>query len=163
MNNDILMQVALYGEEDSICRYAYLFHGVACYRVAIAEPTPCREGVMKKVHLLTMAFLAGLLLLVFESTAYSITLPIEGQVKNSAETFTGAAIVHLTGGGTLTLITNTGVTCEGDFINATFQNGSGTVTCNDGRLGTFDFVAAGFSGSGAGLIEKESFVFHIGK
>ena len=104
-----------------------------------------------------------MLLMYLATPVYSISLPVEGSIKNSDETFTGTAEVHLTGGGTLVLETNRGVTCDGEFINETSQKGSGAVTCNDGRLGTFEFVATGLSGSGDGLIEKDHFVFHIGK
>ncbi|WP_300156281.1 hypothetical protein [Solidesulfovibrio sp.] len=101
--------------------------------------------------------------LVFASPAYSMTLPIHGAVLNSTETFTGKATVHFWGDGNLTLTTNKGVMCKGDFVHASQQKGSGTVTCEDGRLGTFEFVTAGFSGTGAGMIGPEHFNFRIGK
>ncbi|KHK01557.1 hypothetical protein NY78_3078 [Desulfovibrio sp. TomC] len=43
------------------------------------------------------------------------------------------------------------------------QEGNGTVTCEDGRLGSFVFVTAGLSGSGSGKIGAEDFEFRIGK
>jgi len=95
--------------------------------------------------------------------AHSITLPIHGAVLNSTETFTGKATVQFWGDGNLTLTTNNGVTCTGDFVHTSQQKGSGTVTCEDGRLGSFEFVTAGFSGTGAGMIGSEHFDFRIGK
>lgn len=110
---------------------------------------------------LTAAFAAIFVVLIFP--AYSMTLPIHGAVRNSTETFTGKATVHFLGDGNLTLTTNKGVTCTGDFVHASQQKGSGTVACEDGRLGSFEFVTAGFSGTGAGMIGSEHFDFRIGK
>jgi len=92
-----------------------------------------------------------------------MTFPIHGVVLNSTETFTGKATVHFLGDGDLTLTTNRGVLCKGNFVHASQQKGNGTVTCEDGRLGSFDFVTAGFSGAGSGRIGTEKFNFRIGK
>lgn len=97
------------------------------------------------------------------SPAHSITLPVEGSIQNSDETFSGKAYARLTGGGTITLETNRNVTCQGSFVHTGIHEGNGTVTCDDGRLGVFDFVTRGLSGSGVGTIGLESFVFRIGK
>lgn len=94
--------------------------------------------------------------------AYSMNLPIQGKVQNSTETFTGTATVHLTGDGSLILATSKGVACTGDFAFKTRREGSGTVKCEDGRLGSFEFVSAGFTGSGSGRIAEENFAFRIG-
>ncbi|MGD9609959.1 MAG: hypothetical protein AB7U59_11170 [Desulfovibrionaceae bacterium] len=105
----------------------------------------------------------AVLFLIFILPAYSMTLPIHGAVLNSTETFTGKAKVYFWGDGNLTLTTNKGVTCKGDFVHASQQKGNGTVTCEDGRLGSFVFVTAGFSGTGSGIIGTENFNFRIGK
>ena len=97
------------------------------------------------------------------SPAHAISLPIQGKVNNSTETFAGTARVRLTGGGELTLKTNKGVACKGDFVHISQQKGNGKVTCEDGRVGSFDFVTAGFSGTGSGIIGSENFDFQIGK
>ena len=52
---------------------------------------------------------------------------------------------------------------RGKYINTNSHEGSGKVKCEDGRTGTFEFVAAGFTGNGAGLIAAQPFVFRIGK
>ena len=101
--------------------------------------------------------------LVFILPAYAISLPIHGEVHNSSENFTGMATVHFNGEGDLTLTTNKGVKCKGGFVHASQQVGNGTVSCEDGRLGSFEFVTAGFSGSGSGIIGTENFNFRIGK
>jgi len=95
--------------------------------------------------------------------AHAISLPIQGQVLDSTETFTGMATVHFSGEGNLTLLTNKGVACKGGFVHVSQQEGNGTVTCEDGRLGSFAFVTAGFSGTGSGIIGTEKFDFRIGK
>lgn len=100
---------------------------------------------------------------VFVFPAHSMDLPIHGAVTNSSEVFSGMATVYFWGDGNLTLTTNKGVTCTGDFVHASQQKGHGTVSCDDGRLGVFDFVTAGFTGSGAGMIGAEHFDFRIGK
>ncbi|WP_075354927.1 hypothetical protein [Desulfovibrio sp. DV] len=107
----------------------------------------------------------GFILLVSISPAYSlsINLPIKGEVHNSPETFTGTATVSLSGDGSLILATNTGVACKGNFVHVSHQEGNGTVTCEDGRLGSFVFVTAGMSGFGSGKIADEDFEFRIGK
>lgn len=96
-------------------------------------------------------------------SAYALSFPIQGKVQNSTETFTGSAIVHFSGDGSLTLLTNKGVICQGDFGYVTRREGRGTVVCQDGRKGYFGFSTAGFSGSGSGKIADENFDFQIGK
>ena len=93
----------------------------------------------------------------------SINLPIEGEIQNTSETFTGRATAYFSGGGILTLTTNQGVTCQGEYINTDKDQGNGTVVCEDGRLGYFNFVASGFTGNGEGFIDTKPFAFRIGK
>ncbi|EFL51514.1 hypothetical protein DesfrDRAFT_1675 [Solidesulfovibrio fructosivorans JJ]] len=118
-------------------------------------------NLFKLCSQLAAAFAILFLVLIFP--AHAMTLPIHGAVLNSTETFTGKATVHFWGDGNLTLTTNKGVICKGDFVHASQQKGNGTVTCEDGRLGSFEFVTAGFSGTGAGMIGAEHFDFRIGK
>lgn len=94
---------------------------------------------------------------------FSVNLFVEGEIHNTPETFTGKATAYLSGGGKLTLTTNQGVTCQGEYINTDDNQGNGTVVCEDGRLGSFTFVASGFSGNGEGLIDTKPFAFRIGK
>ena len=112
-----------------------------------------------------MAATCGLVLLVLLSPAFSfsVNLPIQGKVHESTETFTGTATASFSGDGSLVLATNTGVACKGNFVHVSHQEGNGTVTCEDGRLGSFVFVTAGLSGSGSGKIGSEDFEFRIGK
>lgn len=107
---------------------------------------------------------SGLVLQALAVPAQALSLPVTGEVKNSAETFSGTAKVSpLSGDGNIDLLTSKGVTCQGVFGYVSRQEGRGTVMCKDGRKGYFQFVSAGFSGSGAGKIEEENFEFRIGK
>jgi hypothetical protein len=108
----------------------------------------------------------GLVFIVLSHPVYaklSMTLPVEGEVQHGTETFSGMATVFFSGDGSMTLTTSLGVTCTGEFINANRREGSGTVVCEDGRSGSFDFVTFGFSGFGTGLIATVPFAFRIGK
>lgn len=118
-------------------------------------------NLFKLVFQLAAAF--TVVCIVFVVPVHSMNLPIHGAVTNSTEVFSGMATVHFLGNGSLTLTTNKGVTCTGDFVHASQQTGHGTVVCDDGRLGVFEFVTAGFTGSGAGMIGAEHFDFRIGK
>ncbi len=103
---------------------------------------------------------------IYTAQAYaklSINLSVEGEIHNTPETFTGKATAYFSGGGILTLTTNQGVTCQGEYVNTDDNQGNGTVVCEDGRLGSFNFVASGFSGNGEGLIDTKPFAFRIGK
>jgi len=46
----------------------------------------------------------------------SMTLPVQGLVEGSDETFSGSATGYWDGGGTLQLTSNRSVTCTGDFV-----------------------------------------------
>jgi hypothetical protein len=131
------------------------------------------EALMKKSRRsILFPYLCSLcMVIVFTSFVYtaranakfSINLPVEGEIQNTPETFTGKAKAYLSGGGILTLTTNQGVTCQGEYINTDDNQGNGTVVCEDGRLGSFTFVASGFTGNGEGLIDTKPFAFRIGK
>jgi hypothetical protein len=95
--------------------------------------------------------------------ACSITLPVRGQVQNSAETFTGTATGGMSGGGTLTLVSSKGTTCRGNFVYAEQRRGNGVFNCDDGRSGPFQFVSTGRSGNGYGDLGSERFTFTFGK
>jgi len=103
------------------------------------------------------------MLTVDANAKFSVELPVEGEIQDTRETFTGRATAYFSGGGILTLTTNQGVTCQGEYINTDRHQGNGTVVCEDGRLGSFDFVASGFTGNGSGLIDAMPFAFRIGK
>lgn len=88
-------------------------------------------------------------------SACSMTLPVEGQVQSTGETFSGSATGHLDGAGTLTIHSNKGATCTGDFVYATAREGEGTFHCTDGRSGPFSFVSTGSRRTGKGTLDGQ--------
>lgn len=104
-----------------------------------------------------------IVLMVATLTACSVTLPVRGQIQNSDETFTGTATGGLSGGGTLTIVSNKGARCTGDFVYVTGRTGQGVFTCNDGRSGPFQFASTGMSGTGYGDLGGQRFTFTFGR
>lgn len=93
----------------------------------------------------------------------SMTLPVDGQVQNSDERFTGTATGYLDGAGNLTIVSNNGSSCSGDFVYVTSRKGEGVITCSDGRTGPFEFVSTGRRGTGFGDLNGQRFTFTFGK
>jgi hypothetical protein len=92
----------------------------------------------------------------------SMTLPVEGQSTDGLETFTGKATGYADGSGSLSLVSNKGLSCSGNFVYVTPRTGSGTFTCSNGQSGPFNFVSTGTRGSGTGKIGDRSFTFAFG-
>ena len=120
-----------------------------------AKDTPRRGNIM--ISRLVLFSAASLLL-----TACSLTLPVQGVVQGSRETFTGTATGGVDGSGTLTITSNTGVTCKGNFVYLSDREGRGTFTCSDGSTGPFDFVSTGTHGTGQGDLGGRKFTFTFG-
>jgi hypothetical protein len=91
-----------------------------------------------------------------------MTLSVRGQMQNSDETFTGTATGYLDGGGDLTIVSNKGATCKGNFVYVSQRNGEGVFTCDDGRIGPFQFVSTGTRGTGHGDLSGQRFTFTFG-
>ena len=96
------------------------------------------------------------------SIGCSMTLGARGQTEDGSEFFTGSATGYTNGSGTITLVSKTGVICEGNFVYVTRREGSGVITTSDGRVGTFVFVSTGTNGTGHGLIGGKKFIFTFG-
>jgi hypothetical protein len=94
--------------------------------------------------------------------ACSMTLPVNGIVEGTQETFTGTATGEMDGGGTLQLLSSTGVTCKGNFVYVTKREGEGVFMCSDGRSGPFRFVSTGTRGTGHGDIGGRRMTFTFG-
>lgn len=92
----------------------------------------------------------------------SMTLSVNGAMESGDETFTGTATGYMNGGGTLSVTTNKGLSCSGDFVYVTRRFGEGIFKCSDGRSGPFDFVSTGTSGTGKGRLGGELFTFTFG-
>jgi hypothetical protein len=96
------------------------------------------------------------------SASCAMTLPVRGQVQNTAETFSGTATGHLNGGGNLQMVSSQGAVCNGNFVYVTHRQGEGVFNCNDGRSGPFAFVSTGTSGTGHGTLNSAPFIFVFG-
>jgi hypothetical protein len=95
-------------------------------------------------------------------SACSVTLPVRAQLEGSSVVFTGTATGHLDGAGELSLVFPDGATCNGLFVNSSRRSGEGTVTCTDGRSGSFEFVTTGARGTGHGILNGQRFTFTFG-
>ena len=94
--------------------------------------------------------------------ACTLTLPVHGIVQNTDEVFTGTATGKLNGAGSLSIVSNKGATCEGNFVYVSSRNGEGVFNCSDGRSGPFSFVSAGTEGAGYGTLGGAAFTFTFG-
>ncbi len=92
----------------------------------------------------------------------SLTLPVSGLVEGTSETFSGKATGYADGAGTLEIASNTGVTCNGNFVYVRQREGEGVFRCSDGRLGPFRFVSTGSRGTGHGDLGGKRFTFTFG-
>ena len=92
----------------------------------------------------------------------SLTLPVEGQLADGSETFTGTATGEADGGGTLNIVSNKGRTCSGNFVYVTARTGEGTFICSDSQSGPFTFVSTGSRGTGTGSIGGKAITFTFG-
>ena len=106
---------------------------------------------------------AVLTIAAFALTGCSMTLPVRGLVQNTDETFTGTATGYMDGGGDLTIVSNKGAVCTGNFVYVTRREGEGVFSCNDGRSGPFKFVSAGTRGTGYGTLGGQNFTFTFGQ
>lgn len=95
-------------------------------------------------------------------TSCSLTLKVQGQMQASDESFTGSATGYMDGSGHLTITSNRGVTCGGDFVYVTRRTGEGVLKCDDGRTGPFSFVSTGRRGTGTGDLNGRRFTFTFG-
>lgn len=95
-------------------------------------------------------------------SACSLTLPVQGSVQNSGETFTGTATGYMDGAGDLRIVSSKGSVCEGNFVYVTGRQGEGVFTCTDGRTGPFQFVSTGQRGTGYGSLGGQNFTFTFG-
>lgn len=92
----------------------------------------------------------------------SLTLPVQGQVRGSGETFTGTATGYMDGAGNLQITSSNGAVCTGTFVYVTRREGEGVFNCSDGRSGPFTFVSTGKRGSGQGNLGDEDMIFTFG-
>lgn len=87
---------------------------------------------------------------------------IEGMVEGGREVFAGGSFREIDGGGVLTVSSNAGAVCAGEFVYVQPRQGQGTFRCSDGRVGPFQFVATARGGTGTGHFGSKRFVFSFG-
>ncbi len=95
--------------------------------------------------------------------ATTLTLPMAMAMQNSSERFTGTATGHMDGAGEVEVTSTTGQKCVGRFVYINGRQGSGTLTCEDGRNGAFEFVSTGSRGTGQGQISGEPLTIVFGR
>jgi hypothetical protein len=95
-------------------------------------------------------------------TACSMTLPVQGFVQNSDESFSGSATGYMDGSGHLSIVSSKGTTCSGNFVYVNSRRGEGVFQCSDGRSGPFWFVSTGTRGTGYGTLGGQNFTFTFG-
>ena len=109
-----------------------------------------------------MRHLSALCITALALSGCSMTAPVQGQVQNTSETFSGTATGYMDGSGNLSLTSSRGTSCTGNFVYVTAREGEGVFRCNDGRSGPFQFVSAGQHGTGRGTLGGQAFTFTFG-
>ncbi len=96
-------------------------------------------------------------------SACTITLPVDGRVQQSAETFKGQATGYLDKTGVLSIVMSSDTAvCTGKFVYISSRDGEGVFDCADGRSGPFRFASTGSRGTGTGKIDDKTFTFTFG-
>ena len=95
-------------------------------------------------------------------SACSSTLPVEGLIRDSSESFSGTTTEHINGHADLKIISSQGAVCIGSYAYTTKYQGRGVFTCDDGRSGPFDFVSIGAWGAGRGELDGHKLTFTFG-
>lgn len=98
-----------------------------------------------------------------EGCATTLTLPVAMAMQNSPERFTGTATGHMDGAGEIEATSTSGEKCVGRFVYVNGRQGSGSLTCADGRNGAFDFVSTGRRGTGQGQISGQPLTIVFGR
>jgi hypothetical protein len=94
--------------------------------------------------------------------ATSLTVPVQGRVLASDETFSGTTTGRGDGTGFMEVHSSKGTTCKGDFNFLNRRYGEGVFSCDDGRGGPFRFRSYGGEGYGDGSLGDQQFTFTFG-
>ena len=100
---------------------------------------------------------------------YYQTVPVSGKIEKTNERFVGTATASSTGQGNLSITTDEGVTCQGNYNAPIYYSpmegvsSRGSFTCSDGRTGNFAFSGSNHQGSGFGtLSDGHKLIFTYG-
>lgn len=94
--------------------------------------------------------------------ACSRTASVQGAIADGSETFSGETTGYSDGSGTLSITSNRGRRCQGQWVLTTSRMGAGTFTCSDSQGGPFEFVTTGKHGTGTGTLGGKRFTFTFG-
>lgn len=95
--------------------------------------------------------LNGFLMIAVVSVSGCLTLPVKGEYREVTEKFLGSATGYMNGNGDISIVSENGTKCEGNFRYINGQvNGEGGFKCSDGRIGDFFFTSSGTEGEGFG-------------
>lgn len=119
---------------------------------------------MKKICMLTI-LLAGSLLV----SGCSKTFPVTGVIERTGENFVGTATSVLGGTSHIEMTTEDGIKCSGEYVapvvwsNTQGASFNGSVSCDDGRKGTFHGTGTTVNGQGFGkMTNGDKFKFTYG-
>lgn len=109
----------------------------------------------------SLVLVAGLGLTGCEGPAaqQTVTLSLSGKSTSTQNTVTGTATGAPFRDGAFNLKVSDGRVCDGVYQHKSRTEGHGFMTCQNGAVGTFEFVSDGKSGGGKAVLEDETFVF----
>jgi hypothetical protein len=84
-------------------------------------------------------------------------------MEDGSETFTGSMTGYMDGTGTMSIVSNKGLSCTGNWsfiVRPTY--GRGIFRCSDGTGGPFEFNGNGNHGTGNGRLVDRQFTFTFG-
>ena len=95
-------------------------------------------------------------------SACSFSMPIHGQIQKTQEPFMGKITASINQSGNLMMFfSNT--TCKGSISPINREEALGTLSCNDGRIGSFRLISVGMQITGVGQLNGEFFTFQVGQ
>jgi hypothetical protein len=95
--------------------------------------------------------------------ACSATASVNAAMEDGSETFRGTTTGYMDGSGTIDLTSNKGLRCTGQWVFIDRPRyGRGTVQCENGLSGPFEFVGTGKHGTGNGRLGRRLYTFTFG-
>jgi hypothetical protein len=115
---------------------------------------------MRPQHVMTVLALVASAALSACALTVPITVDMRGTSDDGAETFSGFATGYP--GGILTIQSNRGASCIGEFGYSISRDWQGALRCSDGRGGAIAFGWTGGRGIGIGWLGGRRFTFILG-
>lgn len=92
----------------------------------------------------------------------SATISVTGGLTDGSETFAGNGEAAMSRTAPFNVTSSNGANCSGAFQMESFTAGTGTISCNDGRTGTFDWQSQAGKMIGNGTLSGQSFNLTMG-